>query len=71
MPVCRAADTKEKNPEQTVKHLKKAAEHWKNYAVIAAKQYKAQLLSKGGWVDWQQGYENALKDISLVKGQPK
>ena len=63
----RAADTKDKQPELAVKHLEKAAEHWKRYAEIGKKQYKSQLLSKGGWADWEQGYENALKDISLVK----
>jgi len=66
----RAADTKEKQPQQAVEHLKKAANHWKNYAAIGAKQYKSQLLSKGGWVDWQQGYKNALKDIILLGGDP-
>ena len=65
----RAADTKEKKTEQAVEHLKKAAEHWKNYAAIGSKQYKSQLLSKAGWFDWQQGYENALKDIFLLKSK--
>lgn len=65
----RAADTKDKQPELAIEHLKKAAEHWKLYAAIGSKQYNSQLFSKAGWFDWQQGYENALKDISLVKGQ--
>ena len=65
----RAADTKEKQPEKAIKHLEKAAEHWKRYAEIGKKQYKSQLLSKGGWADWDQGYENALKDIVLLKDQ--
>lgn len=64
----RAADTKTKYPEQAVEHLEKAAEHWKSYAAIGSKQYKAQLLSKGGWLEWQQGYENALMDIYLLSG---
>jgi hypothetical protein len=63
----RAADAKDKQPQQAIEHLKRAATHWKNYAQIGQKQYKSQLLSKGGWADWQQGYENARKDISLLE----
>ena len=66
----RAADTKETRPQQAVEHLKQAAVHWKNYAAIGAQQYKSQLLSKGGWADWQRGYENVQKDIVLLGGNP-
>ena len=66
----RAADTKEKQPQQAIEHLKKAAAHWKDYAQIGRTQYKSQLLSKGGWADWKQGYENALQDIVLLGGDP-
>lgn len=65
----RAADLKEKNPGQAIDHLKKAAAHWENYAAIGKRQYVPQLLSKGGWADWQQGYENALRDVSLLQGR--
>lgn len=64
----RAADTKDDQPRHAIEHLKKAAAHWKHYAETGQKQYKSQLLSKGGWADWQQGYENALKDIVLLGG---
>ena len=46
-----------RHPRQAVEHLKKAAAHWKNYARIGKRQYRSQLLSKGGWADWEQGYE--------------
>jgi len=63
----RAADTKKKQPKQAIEHLEKAAAHWENYADVAGKQYTSQLLSKGGWAGWQDGYKNALKDIELLK----
>ena len=65
----RAADNKENNPKQAIVHLKRALKYWEEYAEIGQKQYKSQLLSRAGWADWQQGYENAQKDISLVKGK--
>ena len=63
-----AADRKADAPEQAVEHLVAAAAHWKDYATIGARQYKPQLLSKGGYADWDQGYDNALKDIELMRG---
>jgi hypothetical protein len=65
----RAAETKETDIPQAIDHLEKAAAHWKKYAEVGKKQYKSQLLSKGGWADWDLGYENALKDILLLKGK--
>jgi hypothetical protein len=63
----RAADNKEKNVDQAIVHLERAAEHWLKYAEIGKSQYKSQLLSRAGWADWDTGYENALKDIELLK----
>lgn len=65
----RAADCRDKDLKQAILHITLAAEHWKHYAEIGEKQYHSQLLSKGGRADWQQGYENALKDISLLKNE--
>lgn len=65
-----AADKKETDNVQAIKHLKTAAEHWRDYARVAGNQYSSQLLSKGGWADWQQGYENAVRDIVLLGGDP-
>jgi hypothetical protein len=67
----RAADSKDNQPQKALRHLKQAAAHWKHYAETAQKQYKSQLLSKGGWADWQQGYANALQDIALLGGDPE
>lgn len=64
----RAADTKDDQPGQAIEHMMKAAAHWKKYAMIGRRQYKSQLLSKGGWADWDQGYENAKTDIFLLEG---
>ena len=63
----RAADNKAKNIDLAIAHLEKAAEHWLKYAEIGKRQYKSQLLSRAGWADWDNGYENALKDIELLK----
>lgn len=63
----RAADNKAKNVDLAIVHLVNAAEHWKKYAKIGKRQYKSQLLSRAGWADWDTGYENALKDIELLK----
>jgi len=65
----RAADTKENNPDQAIEHLKKALIHWEEYAKIGQKLYKSQLLSRAGLADWQQGYENAQKDISMLQNK--
>lgn len=63
----RAADTKDKDTGQAIEHLKRAAAYWKLYAEVGQRQYNSQLLSKGGWADWDQGYEDALKDITLLE----
>lgn len=63
----RAADTKEAEKAKAIEHLTTAAEHWRNYMEAAQRQYKPQLLSKGGWADWQQGYKSALKDIESLQ----
>lgn len=65
----RAADAKGQNPEQAIEHLNKALAHWENYAEIGKRQYGPQLLSRAGWADWDQGYENALKDIALMRDE--
>jgi hypothetical protein len=65
----RAADAKDKNTEQAIEHLQKALGHWEQYAEVGQKLYKSQLLSRAGLADWQQGYENAKKDISLLQGK--
>jgi hypothetical protein len=65
----RAADNKETNKEQAIAHLKIALKHWEKYAEIGQKQYKSQLLSRAGMADWQQGYENAKKDIWLLENR--
>ena len=63
----RAADCKEESVSNAVEYLKKALSHWERYAAVGKKQYTSQLLSKGGWADWQQGYDNALNDILLLE----
>lgn len=63
----RAAEYKETNPKQAIVHLKKALKHWGKYTEIGQKQYKSQLLSRAGHADWEEGYENAKKDISLIE----
>jgi hypothetical protein len=65
----RAADQKTTDPAQAVLHLEKALKHWEKYAAIGQKQYKPQLLSRAGQVDWQEGVENAKKDILLLEGK--
>jgi len=67
----RAADAKENNPDLAIEYLEKALVHWGKYAAIGQKLYKSQLLSQGGFADWQQGYENARKDIELLKRSGK
>ncbi|WP_197171181.1 hypothetical protein [Novipirellula aureliae] len=65
----RAADYKASNPGQAILHLKEALTHWEKYAAIGQQQYKSQLLSRAGQADWQQGYENAKKDILLMENE--
>lgn len=55
----RAADNEKKDIPKALDHLESIA--------VGKKQYKSKLLSKGGRADWDLGYENAMKDISLLK----
>lgn len=63
----RAADAKSNNLDLAIEHLEKALVHWEKYAEIGQQQYKSQLLSQGGFADWEKGCENARKDIELLK----
>lgn len=63
----RAADAKNDNPDLAIEFLEKALVYWEKYAKIGQELYKSQLLSQGGFADWKKGYENAQKDIELLK----
>lgn len=61
-------ETKEKqHQEQSVQHLEKAAEHWKNYADTASALYKPQLLARTRVLDWYALLEEVKKDVEIAK----
>lgn len=54
--------------EAAVGHLQKALEHWKQYAAVASRQYRPQLLSRVGYVDLRAMTEMVTNDIERAKG---
>jgi hypothetical protein len=50
-----------------VAHLDAALAHWKKYAAVASAQYKPQLLTRIGYVDFNALTESVERDIVLAK----
>ena len=50
-----------------VGHLEAALAHWKQYAAVAARQYRPQLLNRVGYVDFSALTEQAAKDVKMTR----
>ena len=56
-----------KRQAAAVKHLEAAARHWKEYADVAGRQYKPQLLARTRVLDWAQLLEDVRRDIEIAR----
>jgi hypothetical protein len=50
-----------------IAHLDAALAHWKKYAAVASAQYKPQLLTRIGYVDFNALTESVERDIFIAK----
>ncbi len=60
----------EGNPQRqtsAIHHLETAAEYWKQYASVATRQYRPQLLTRIGYVDLLALSAKVEKDIEIAK----
>ena len=58
-------------PEQkasAVQHLRAALDQWKQYAAVATKQYKPQVLTRVGYFDLNLLTANVEKDVATAEG---
>jgi len=53
--------------ESAVKHLESALGHWKQYAAVATRQYKPQLLNRVGYVDLNALTAKVEQDIEIAR----
>jgi hypothetical protein len=53
-----------------VRHLRAAMEHWKQYASVASRQYRPQLLTRVGYVDVPALSEKVADDIRIAREWP-
>jgi len=58
---------KPEQKESAVKHLEAALSHWKQYAAVATRQYKPQLLNRVGYVDLKALTAKVEQDIEIAK----
>ena len=60
---------KSKNQENktlAIQHLLEAQKHWENYASVASKQYRPQLLARTRVLDWMKILEDVKKDVEIA-----
>ena len=61
-------DGEKKVRRKAVKHLKAAADHWREYAETASAQYTVQLLARTSYTDWNgKLMEYAKADIRIAE----
>ncbi len=61
---------KSKNQENktlAIRHLIEAQKHWENYALVASKMYKPQLLARTRVLDWMKILDDVKKDVETVR----
>jgi hypothetical protein len=57
----------QENKTQAIQHLLKAQEHWENYASVASKHYRPQLLARTRVLDWMKILEDVRKDVEIAR----
>ena len=50
-----------------IKHLLEAQKHWENYASVAGKMYKPQLLARTRVLDWMRILDDVKKDVKIAR----
>ena len=61
---------KSKNQENktlAIRHLLEAQKHWKNYASVASKHYRPQLLARTRVLDWTKILDDVKKDVEIAR----
>jgi hypothetical protein len=53
--------------QEAVSHLLEAQEHWQNYASVASKLYRPQLLARTRRLDWMEISEHVKKDVEIAR----
>lgn len=53
--------------KESVKNLKKALEHWKEYSLILSNQYLPRKLDRTGMFDWNELTKEVAKDIEIAR----
>ena len=61
-----------RNRKAAIRHLLEAQRHWENYASVAAKLYKPQLLARTRVLDWVKILDDVRRDVKIAKqSKPK
>ena len=55
------------NKKQAIKHLLQAQKHWEDYASVAGKMYKPQLLARTRFLDWMKILDDVKKDVEIAR----
>ncbi len=55
------------NKKQAIKHLLQAQQHWEDYASVAGKMYKPQLLARTRVLDWMKILGDVKKDVEIAR----
>jgi len=61
---------KSKNQENktlAIQHLLEAQKHWANYASVASKHYRPQLLARTRVLDWTKILDDVKKDVEIAR----
>lgn len=57
----------QENKMRAILHLLEAQKHWENYALVASKMYKPQLLARTRVLDWMKILDDVKKDVETVR----
>ena len=57
----------QQNKASAIQHLLEAQKHWENYAAVAGKQYKPQLLARTRVLDWMKILDDVKKDVEIAR----
>ncbi len=61
-----------RNRQAAIRHLLEAQRHWENYASVAAKLYKPQLLARTRVLDWMKILDEVKSDVEIARqSKPK
>jgi len=55
------------NKTLAIQHLMKAQKHWEDYASVAGKMYKPQLLARTRVLDWMKILDDVKKDVEIAR----